>query len=163
MHVPCMPCMPSSSPSTNQRHQHRRRFIVIVCSRAGSMSWYVVFQVEGNDQFLAFPHDPARWCWSGYWPVTHPQMQTVRGGRRAWALARRWAVDGRWAECMRVDQTHNPDIRAIRIDDAAREGALGPADIRAKRIAQRTSMQVTRNLYASYRTCYGPLFPSLQL
>ena len=110
-----VPCMPSSSPSSNQRHQHRRRFIVIVCSRAGSMSWYVVFQVEGNDQFLAFPHDPARWCWFGYWPVTHPQMQTVRGGRRAWALARRWAVDGWWAECQRVAfGPHNPHIRAIR-------------------------------------------------
>ena len=156
---------PSSSPSTNQHHQHRRRFIVIVCSRAGSMSWYIVFQVDINESFLEFPSDlsPEPFISFGRAPVTHPQMQIVRGGRRAWALARRWAVDGRWAECMRVDQTHNSDIRAIRIDDAAREGALGPADIRAKRIAQRTSMQVTRNLQASYRICYGPWFPSLQL
>ena len=156
--------MSSSSPSTNQHQQHRRRFIVILCSHAGSMSWYVVFQVEGNDHVFRFPHERRPLgCWFGTWPVTHPQMQTVRGERRAWALARRWAVDGRWGRCMRVDQTHNPDIRAIRIDDAAREGALGPTDIRAERIAQRTSMQVTRNLQASYRNCYGPWFPSLQL
>ena len=42
-------------------------------------------------------------------------MKFVRGGRRAWALARRWDVDGRWAECMRVaNGQHNPHIRAIR-------------------------------------------------
>ena len=127
------------------------------------MAWYVVCQVEGNDNFLVFPPDPATWLRFGYWPCTHPQMQTVRGGRRAWALARRWAVDGRWAECMRVDQTHNPDMRAIRIDDAAREGALQLAEIRAMRTAQRTWTQVTRNLQASYSSCSGPLLPSLQL
>ena len=166
MHVPCMPCMPSSSPSTNQRHQHRRRFIVIVCSRAGSMSWYIVFQVDINESFLEFPSDLSPEPFISFGRLTavaHPQMQIVRGGRRAWALARRWAVDGRWGRCMRVHQIHNTDIRAIRIDDPARVGALGPTDIRAERIAQRTVAQVNRNLYASYRTCYGPLFPSLQL
>ena len=152
-----VPCMPSSSPSTNQRHQHRRRFIVIVCSRAGSMSWYIVFQVDINESFLEFPSalSPEPFISFGRPPVTHPQMQIVRGGRRAWALARRWAVDGRWGRCMRVHQIHNTDIRAIRIDDPARVGALGPTDIRAERIAQRTVARVNSNWYA--------LFPSLQL
>ena len=79
-----VPCMPSSAPSTNQRHQHRRRFIVIVCSRAGSMSWYVVFQVEGNANFLV-PSDlhPAPYFQFGYWPVRNLHMKVVRGGQRA--------------------------------------------------------------------------------
>ena len=106
-HVPCMPCMPSSSPSTNQRHQHRRRFIVIVCSRAGSMSWYVVFQVESNDDFL--PPDPEPGLRFGQW------LKFVRGGRRACRLARRLAAGGGWVQCVRVaNPQHNPHIRAIR-------------------------------------------------
>ena len=121
------------------------------------MFWYAVFQVEGNDNFLAFPHDPEPGLRFGYWPVTHPQMQTVRGGRRAWALARRWAVDGRWAECMRVDLRNNPDVCAIRIADAVLEGPLGQLTrIRALRIAQRAWIQRTSDLQASYSSSYGP-------
>ena len=94
------------------------------------MSWYVVFQVESNDDFL--PPDPEPGLRFGQW------LKFVRGGRRAWALARRWAVDGRWAECMRVNVHNNPDVRAIWIADAVKEGPLGErVRIHALRIAQR--------------------------
>ena len=136
-----VPCMPSSAPSTNQRHQHRRRFIVIVCSRAGSMSWYVVFQVESNDDFL--PPDPEPGLRFGHW------LKFVRGGRRAWALARRWAVDGSWAECMRVAY---PDIRAIR-----RQARHSLQCLQWYMIAHRTFIRRTSDLQASYTGVYSHL------
>ena len=140
----------SSSPSTNQHQQHRRRFIVIVCSRAGSMSWYVVFQVEGNANFLV-PSDrhPAPYLQFGYWPVRNLHMKVVRGGRRAWALARRWAVDGRWAECMRVAY---PDIRAIR-----RQARHSLQCLQLYTIAHRTFIRRTSDLQASYTGVYSHL------
>ena len=64
------------------------------------MAWYVVIQIDELD-----PSDlhPAPYILQfGYWPVRREQMEYVRGGRRAWALARRWAVDGKWAEIVRV-------------------------------------------------------------
>ena len=67
------------------------------------MSWYVVFQLEGDANTLV----PSAYVLPvylryGYWPVRRLHMKFVRGGRRAWALARRWAVDGKWAEIVRV-------------------------------------------------------------
>ena len=117
------------------------------------MAWYVVFEI--GELVPSDLHTAPYILQFGYWPVRREQMEYVRGGRRAWALARRWAVDGRWGRCMRVHQIDNTDIRAIRIDDPARVGALGPTDIRAERIAQRTVARVNSNWYA--------LFPSLQL
>ena len=81
------------------------------------MSWYVVFQLEGDANALV-PSAAAvlrTYLRNGYWPVRRLQMNYVRGGRRAWALARAWAMEGRWAECMRVVKSqHIRHIRAIR-------------------------------------------------
>ena len=69
-----------ASPTPPSFHCHRLqpRWLDVL------QAWYVVFQVEGNANFLV-PSDlhPAPYFQFGYWPVRNLQMKVVRGGQRA--------------------------------------------------------------------------------
>ena len=58
------------------------------------MVWYVVCQLEERPR-------PAHLRWQ-LSPFRQRQVKFMRGGRRAWALARAWAVEGKWVECDRI-------------------------------------------------------------
>ena len=80
MHAIIITINKPASPTPPSFHCHRLqpRWLDVL------QAWYVVFQVEGNANFLV-PSDlhPAPYFQFGYWPVRNLQMKVVRGGQRA--------------------------------------------------------------------------------